>query len=55
MAADLQAVGVGPDVIGVVDGPGRQPQHLARQRGQHFKACGIDRHDGLPEQVITRF
>ena len=48
MAADLQAVGIGPDVVGVMDGPRRQPQHLARQRGQHFKACGLDRHGGAP-------
>ncbi len=54
MAADLEAVGIGPDVIGVMDGPGRQPQDLARQRGQHFKACGLDRHDGTPGTVNTR-
>jgi hypothetical protein len=48
MAADLQAVGIGPDVIGVMDGPRRQPQHFARQRGQQFKACGLDRHGGAP-------
>ena len=48
MAADLQAVGIGPDVVGVMDGPRRQPQHLARQRGQQFEACGFDRHGGAP-------
>ncbi len=34
MAADLQPVGTGPDVVGVVDGPRRQPQHFTCQRGQ---------------------
>lgn len=29
MAADLEAIMVGPDVIGVVDHPCRQPQRLA--------------------------
>ena len=48
MAADLQAVDIGADVIGVMDGPGRQPQDLARQCGQHFKACGLDGHGGTP-------
>src|SRR3984893_11286526 len=48
MAADFQAIGIGPDVVGMVDGPRRQPQHFARQRGQHFKACGLDRHGGAP-------
>src|SRR5262245_32560441 len=47
MAADLQPVGVGADVVGVMDGPRRQPQHLAVQRGQHFQACGIDSHGGI--------
>ena len=53
MAANLQAVDIGPDVIGVMDGPGRQPQHFARQRGQHFKACGFGRHGGAPCPVVT--
>ena len=34
MAADLQPVGIGTDVVGVVNGPRRQPQHFARKRGQ---------------------
>src|SRR5437016_14673410 len=34
MAADLQSVGTGTDVVGVVNGPRRQPQHFARKRGQ---------------------
>ncbi len=34
MAADLQTVDIGPDMIGVMDGPRRQPQHFACQRGQ---------------------
>jgi hypothetical protein len=48
MAADLQAIGTGPDVIGVVDGPRRQPEHLACQRGQQFKAWAFGRHGGTP-------
>jgi Lrp/AsnC family leucine-responsive transcriptional regulator len=51
MAADLQPVGVGPDVVGVMDGPRRQPQHLAGQRGQQFEACGLDRHGNSPGTV----
>ena len=31
VAADLQPVAVGPQVVGVVNGPGAQPQHLALQ------------------------
>ncbi|MGY4607474.1 DNA-binding Lrp family transcriptional regulator [Bradyrhizobium sp. USDA 4474] len=44
MAADLQPVRVGPDVVGVVDGPGRQPQRLAGQRGQGIETGGINGH-----------
>ena len=44
MAADLQAVGIGPDVVGVMDGPRRQPQHFSRQRGQQLQACRRNRH-----------
>src|SRR5882757_10445656 len=48
MAADLQAIGVGADVVGVMDGPRRQPQHFSRERGQQFQACGLDRHGAAP-------
>ena len=34
VAADLQAVPVRPQMVGVVDHPGRQPQHLALERRQ---------------------
>jgi hypothetical protein len=34
MAADLQPVGIGPDVIGVMDRPGRQPKNFPGERGQ---------------------
>ena len=47
VAADLQPVGAGANVVGVMDSPRRQPQHLAVQRGQHFQACGIDSHGGV--------
>ncbi len=52
MAADLQAVDIGPDVVGVMDGPGRQPQHLAGQRRQQFQACGFDWHGDAPCSAI---
>ena len=39
MAADLQAVAIGADVIGVMDGPRRQPQHLALQLGQDGRSA----------------
>jgi len=48
MAADLEPIGVGPDVVGVMNGPRRQPQHLAGQRRQQFEAFGVDRHGGAP-------
>src|SRR5215471_18265681 len=34
MPADLEPVPVWPQVVGVVDHPGRQPQHLALERRQ---------------------
>ena len=34
MAADLQSARIGAQVIGVVDGPGGQPQHLPLEFGQ---------------------
>ena len=52
MAADLETVDTGPDVVGVMNGPGRQPQHFAGQRGQHFQACRFDGHQGAPVRVI---
>jgi hypothetical protein len=48
MAADFQTIGIGPDVIGVMDGPRRQPEHFSRQRGQQFQTCGLDGHGGIP-------
>ena len=50
MAADLQAVGIGPDMVGVMDRPRRQPEHFARQRGQQLKACRLDRHGHAPDR-----
>ena len=35
--ADLEPVAVWPQVVGVVDHPGRQPQHLALERCQEFE------------------
>src|SRR5579862_2682667 len=54
VSADLQAVGIGPDMIGVVDGPRGQPQHLARQRVQNVQACGFDWHGVLPASGVWR-
>ena len=34
MPAHLQAVARGPDMVGVVDHPDRQPEHLALERPQ---------------------
>jgi hypothetical protein len=47
MPANLQAILVGPDVVCVMDGPRRQPQHFLGQRRQGFQTCGFDHH-GLP-------
>ena len=38
VAADLEPVAVGPEVIGVVDGPGAQPQHLALELAEQPQA-----------------
>src|ERR1700744_4015884 len=35
-------------MIGVVDGPRRQPQHLAGQRVENVQTCGFDRHGAAP-------
>jgi Lrp/AsnC family transcriptional regulator, leucine-responsive regulatory protein len=48
MATDLQSIDIGPDVIGVMDRPRGQPQHLAGQRREHFEACGIGSHHVFP-------
>ena len=34
MAADLEPVAVRPDMVGVVDHPAGEPQHLLLERGQ---------------------
>ena len=54
MAADLQPVDIGPDVVGVMDRPRRQPENFARQRGQQFQACGLDGHGHAPDRVSMR-
>ena len=36
VAADLQAVLIGPEMIGIVDHPGSQPEHLALELSQGF-------------------
>ena len=40
MAADLEPVAVGPQMVGVVDHPGRQPQHLALERAEAGELVG---------------
>ena len=57
MAADLQPVGALAQMVGVVDRPGRQPQHLALElaedgevvRGRRCepRACGMCRNPGV--------
>ncbi len=47
MAADLQAVGGWAEMVGVVDGPGGQPDDLAFQVGQ-------DRFSGVHEVFWRR-
>jgi hypothetical protein len=42
MAADLQAVGALAQVVGVMDGPARQPQHLALEFAQDGEIVGTD-------------
>ena len=34
MAADFQPVGIFAHMVGVMDGPARQPQHLALELGE---------------------
>ena len=51
MTADLQPIGIRPDVVGMVDCPRRQPENLGRQRGQQFEACGLDGHGDAPNRV----
>ena len=34
MSADLQAVAIAAQMVGVMDGPRRQPQHLALELGK---------------------
>jgi hypothetical protein len=44
MTADLEAVAVGPDVVGVVDHPGSEPQHLlleGAERGETNHRIGL--------------
>ena len=38
VAADLEPVALRPQVIGVMDGPGREPQHLALQLAEQLQA-----------------
>src|SRR5258708_880759 len=49
MAADLQTVGVLTQVVGVMDGPARKPQHLAFELGQDGEVVAGDGtgHGGL--------
>ena len=44
MAADFEAVAARPQVVRVVDGPGREPQDLALEFGEEGQA-GILRHE----------
>ena len=42
MAADFQTIGIRPHVIGVMDGPRRQPQHFFREGREDFQTRGIN-------------
>ncbi|EGY01413.1 hypothetical protein AZA_88680 [Nitrospirillum viridazoti Y2] len=46
VAAHLQPIARGADVVGVVDGPGRQPEHLALQRLQQADLVGVGDRSG---------
>ena len=54
MAADLQAVGIWPQMVGVVDHPGREPQHLALELAEELEVFFVhgSRSRG---RVIKRF
>ena len=50
MAADLEPVLVGADMVGVVDRPSGQPQHLLLQCRQQLQPISV--HDGPPTQIL---
>ena len=52
MAADLQPVLLGAQMIGVVDHPGGEPEHLALEGGEERQA-GIG-HDAVPGGTIIK-
>ena len=53
MAADFEAVAVGPDVVGVVDHPRRQPQHLALELAEDLEIARTD-HVARPRTLVGR-
>ena len=55
MAADFQAIDVLAFMVGVVDGPARQPQNLAFELGEQAQVVAIAEvliHRGGPVQAI---
>ncbi len=53
MAADLETIGIRPDVVGMVDRPRRQPQHFFGEGGQDFETGGFDGH-GIHRRMAKR-
>ena len=43
MATDLQAVDIVAQMISVMDGPAREPQHLALELTENLQVCRRDR------------
>jgi hypothetical protein len=47
VAAHLQPIAIGADVVGMVDHPGREPEQLFLERMQHGDMIGRDGGDGF--------
>ena len=54
MAADLQPVDALAQMVGVVDGPARQPQHLALERAEDVEVVALVRAIGALEHRRKR-
>jgi hypothetical protein len=59
MAADLQAVDIRAHVVGVMDGPARQPQDLALKLGEQAQVIAmpkilVHRGDPVPTSMSRR-
>ena len=47
VAADLQAVGILAQMIGVMDGPAREPEHLALELGEDRQVVRAAQNDAI--------